>query len=391
MKREFKRVFAIILLFTLTMFSCDLIPENLKPENWLPNENEETTLTTDEAKVEIRSANQDLTTHKESMLQSKGFSALMYLTELMEIEDDYEMKSAELNSSLFKKGLSYSNVFNYFRNKNSLKSVQVLEDEGMYGVFEYNFSTGTFDLAEESNTTLQYNYPADDAALYSQTNNTELTVDDLEFTEVTSYEDVYDYNTNTYVKEETTESLPVEAKISLKIDGKVELTSNYKALYSSGGMPVSMECEMKSGDYTMSIAQKEKTLAYNAKVGFSKSGETLIDSDMNVTYNSDKSAVKKYDGFAIVTPLKFEGSINSEAIETYTEEYQDSGAEPDLTYLNNQLDVEVFQYEDNAKIGYLAYYMYYDAEMGESVPALAIVYDDGTYEWLDEVMTVAEL
>lgn len=390
MKKELKRAFAILLLFSLTMLSCDLIPENLLPEKWFSKKGG-TTLTTDEAKVEMRSANQDLTAQKEDISESRGFSALLYLMELMEVEDDYEMKSAELNTSLFKKGLSYTNVFNFFREKNSLKSVQVLEDEGMYGVYEYNFSTSEFDLIEKSTTKLQYIYPCDDAALHSKNNNTDLLINNLKFTEVTSYEDVYDYSTDSYVKEETTESLPIEAKVTLKVDGKVELTANFNASYSDGGMPVSMECDMESGDYSMTAVQKEKTSGSNAKIKFLNDGKTLIDCDVDITYNSDKSAVKKYDGYAIVTPLKFEGSVNVEAIETYTDEYQESGSEPDLDYLNKQVDVEVFQYEDNAKIGYLAYYMFYDAEEGEEVPALAIVYEDGTYEWLDEVITIAEL
>lgn len=390
-KKDIMRVLASVVLFALIMFSCDLIPENILPDDWLPDKKAATSLTTEDAKVEMRSANQDLTTQKEEISKSTGFSALLYLMELMEMEDDYELKSAKLNTSVYKKRLSYSNVFNYFRDKNSLKSVTVLEEEGMYGVYKFNFNTSSFDLIEESNTKLQYIYPSDDAALYSKNNNADLLVNNLEFTEVTSYEDVYDYSTNSYVKEETTESLPVEAKITLKIDGKVELTSNFSASYSKGGMPVSMECDMKSGDYSMSVVQKEKTTGSNAKVKFIEGGETLIDSDMNITYNSDKSAVKKYEGFVIVSPLKFEGTVNAEAIEKHTEEYQESGTEPDLDFLNKQLDVEVFQYEDNAKIGYLAYYMYYDAEEGESVPALAIVYEDGTYEWLDEVITVAEL
>jgi hypothetical protein len=385
-----KRVLPILLLMFFIV-SCDLLPEGLRPDSWLPDLGEEKVLTAEEAKVEIRSANQDLTVSRENMLQTKGFSSLMYFSELMESEDAYAMKSAEFKVTWFKQGLSYSNVFNYFRGNNSLKSAKVVEEEGMYGYFVYNFSTGTFDLASESNNTLEFIYPADDAAKYSQQNNAQMTITNLQFEEIISYEDVYDYNSGTYVQEETTEQVPINADVVLKIDNSIELTADYKASYSNEGMPLTMDCDLESDGYKMKVEHREKALAYTAKVSVVMDSETLIDANMDVTYNADKSAVKTYKGYSIMNPLKFEGTVNAEAIENYTDEYEDAGTEPDLNFMNSQIDVEVFLYEDNAKIGYLAYYMYYDAEYGESVPALAIVYDDGTYEWLDEVMTVAEM
>ncbi|MBN2806676.1 MAG: hypothetical protein JXR22_08455 [Prolixibacteraceae bacterium] len=385
-----KRVLPIVLLMFFIV-SCELLPENLRPDSWLPDLGEEKVLTAEEAKVEIRSANQDLTVRRENMLQTKGFSSLMYFSELMESEDAYAMKSADFRATWYQKSLSYSNVFNYFRGKNSLKSAKVVEEEGMYGYFVYNFSTGTFDMVSESNNTLEFIYPADDAAKYSQQNNAQMTITDLEFVEVISYEDVYDYNTGTYVQEETTEQMPVNADVVLKIDNALELTANYQASYSNEGMPLSMDCSMESSGNKMKVEQREKALAYTAKISMVQDGETLIDANLDVTYNADKSAVKTYKGYSIMTPLKFEGTVNAEAIEKYTDEYEEAGTEPDLDYLNSQIDVEVFQYEDKAKIGHLAYYMYYDPEYDESVPALAIVYEDGTYEWLEEVMTVAEM
>lgn len=386
-----KRVFPIVLLFAVFFVSCELLPEGLRPENWLPDLEEEKVLTAEDAKVEIRSANQDLTVKRENMLQTKGFSALMYFSELMESEDAYAMKSADFSASWYKKGFSYSNVFNYFRGKNAMKSAKVVEEEGMYGYFAYNFSSGTFDLVSESSNTLEFLYPADDAAKYSQQNNAQMTITNLQFIEIVSYEDVYDYNTGTYVQEETTEQVPVNADVVLKIDNSTALTADYQASYSNDGMPLTMDCSMDSEGYKLKVEEREKTLAYTAKVSMVYEGETLIDSNLDVTYNADKSAVKTYKGYSIMSPLKFEGTVNAEAIEKYTDEYEDAGTEPDLTYMNSQIDVDVFLYEDNAKIGYLAYYMYYDAEYGENIPTLAIVYDDGTYEWLDEVMTVAEM
>lgn len=389
MKRNSYGVFALLLIFITS--SCSFLPDNLNPKTWLSNLQQGKSLTTEDAKVEIRSANQDLTTHKETMLQSKGFSALMYLSDLMNMEEDYQMKSAEFNSTLFKKGMSYSNAFNYLRNINSLKSVSLREDEGMYGIFEYNFSTGTFDLMSESTTTLQFTYPADDAALYSQNNNAVLSVNKLEFAEVTSYEDEYDYSTNTYVSEPTTEYLPINAVLSLSVDNVESLTGTFKASYSSDGMPMSMSSKLEVDDYKINEEYKEKTLSYNAQFSMTKSGGVLIDADVNVVYNSDKSAVKTYEGSSIVGSLKFVGNVNAETIENYIEDYQNAGSEPDLDYLNSQISVEIYTSENNAKIGYLAYYMGYDDETWETVPQLAIVYEDGTYEWLNEVFTISEM
>jgi hypothetical protein len=96
--------------------------------------------------------------------------------------------------------------------------------------------------------------------------------------------------------------------------------------------------------------------------------------------------VEKFSGNYTVSPLKVQGWINVAAIEDHMETVEDNGGSYNLTYLNSQLDMELIHVALNAKIGDIEFRMFTNTEYNETYPVLAVVYSDGTYEWLDTIV-----
>ena len=350
------------LLIVLIVTSCDLITSSIIVKD----------LSADDAKVEIRAANQEIISQKEAMLESRGMSSLSFLMKLL---TGSELKSAFYSAPIYARKMSYTKALNYFRKNQLLKSANEDDDPDMnYGIFEYNFESGELDLVEESDDVFQITYPADDVALANKDNNAVLTISNLVFDEIKSI-DEYNY--------ETVESIPVNADVKLTIDGKKALTADYNAKYSADGLPTSMSAKMDSDDgYSFSMSFSGSGTTYSSKLEYKLGKEDIMGCDLDIEYATNMEDVETIEGYYMIAPLKFKGKINQGAINRY------EGS--DLVYMNSLIDMQVIQSEQNAKIGDVEYQMYYDADWDESYPVLAVVYADGTSEWLMDVMTVAD-
>ncbi|MCF8362300.1 MAG: hypothetical protein K9G70_06710 [Prolixibacteraceae bacterium] len=367
----------VTVMSLLLMVSCDFITDNLSGNKTLPAE---------DAKVEIRSANQKIIENKDEMLNNPGMGSLIYLMELMTGE---QLKSVYKEKPIFNRAFTYSMFLNYFRGENALKSSPLVNDDGYYGIMEYNFYSGSFELTEEHSSMLQFNYPADDVAFANQINNAQITITNLQFTEIVSYEEYWDDYTESYIAEETTEEVPIRAEILLKIDGVKQLSADYTASYTNDGLPLSMSAGMNADDYVFSMNYSGSNTSYSTKMSHKNGKDELMGYDLKLTYTSGMEEIQKIEGYYLMAPLKFDGWINVYNIEN--SEMDDDVSDEDLAYVNSQIDIDVIHVDEKAKIGKLQYELYYDSYWEEYIPMLAIVYDDGTSEWLEDVFTFMEI
>ena len=169
----------VILVFSITLFySCNIIPA-LYVLGFVILFSK--AYTAEEAKIEIRNANQEIIAEKDEMFNTSGFGSLQYLLELMSSDD---MKSKRINSEIFHSQLTYTKALNYFRGENALKSSKL--DDTFYGILQYNFMSGEMEKIADSDDMLQMQYPANETAKIQQQLNAVLTISDLEFEEITS-------------------------------------------------------------------------------------------------------------------------------------------------------------------------------------------------------------
>lgn len=335
-------------------------------------------LTPDEAKVEVRSASQEITTNMDVVMNTPGMQAVDNLSTLFENGD---WKSS-LKQLLFQSdNPSLRKVKSHFRN-DALGSNRDF-NPGDYGVYEYNFTTGIFDLIEPSTTFLKLKFPASETSV---TNNAELLADNLLYTTITYTETYWDEYSQTWITDTYEDVIPTNLDLTISIDGVIQITGNYAGAFSENGTPTSLTVSISMPPYSFSMGMSGSGTNYSTNLTFKQNDSEMMGYNISLTYSSDMSRVDKVTGYYHVSPLKIEGWINLYTIESHLSEAEENNGAYDLDFLNSQLSLALIQTELNANIGSLAFKMYTDPEYGETYPMIAVVYSDGTYEWLDNIM-----
>jgi hypothetical protein len=337
-------------------------------------------ITATEAKTELRNASQSITTDMTEMMNAPAMVSLDFLATLM---DNGDWKSNVKNLAFNSGKLHLSKVKSTFRKNAAERGVN---EVGEYGVYRFNFVIDDFELVQNSTTKLEILFPANEAAYYAQQNNAELLIDNLSYKTIIYSETYWDDWNQAWVTEEYEEIIPLSANLSLKIDGTKLLTMTYAATYDNSGFPTSMTASMTMAPYEFTASLSGSGTNFNSKLSFKMSGNVLMAYDVAVVYTSDMEGVEKFSGNYTVSPLKVQGWINVAAIEDHMETVEDNGGSYNLTYLNSQLDMELIHVALNAKIGDIEFRMFTNTEYNETYPVLAVVYSDGTYEWLDTIV-----
>lgn len=333
-----------------------------------------------EAKTELRNASQSINTDMTEMMNTPAMVSLDFLATLM---DEGDWKSNLKNLAFNSGKLHLSKVKSAFRKNANERGVNEVGD---YGVYRFNFVIDDFELVQSSTTKLEILFPASEAAYYSQQNNAELLVDNLSYKTITYSETYWDDWSQTWVTEEYEEVIPLSANVRLKIDGSSLLTMTYAATYDNNGFPTSMTSSMTMAPYEFTTSFSGSGTNFNTILSFKMSGNVLMAYDAAVIYTSDMEGVEKFSGSYTISPLKVQGWINVAAIENHMESVEDNGGSYDLNFLNSQLDMELIHVALNAKIGDIEFRMFTDPEYNETYPVLAVIYSDGTYEWMDTIV-----
>jgi hypothetical protein len=337
-------------------------------------------ITATEAKTELRNASQSINTDMTEMMNTPAMVSMDFLATLM---DNGDWKSNVKNLAFNSGKLHLSKVKSAFRKS----AVERGENEvGDYGVYRFNFVIDDFELVQNSTTKLEIMFPADEDAYYSQQNNAELLIDNLTYKTITYTETYWDEWEQTWITETYEEVIPLSASVSLKIDGSILMTMTYAATYDNNGFPTSMTAGMTMAPYEFTMSFSGSGTNFTTTLSFKESGNVVMAYDVALVYTSDMEGVEKLSGSYTVSPLKAQGWINAAAIEDHMETVGDVGGSYDLNYLNSQLDMELVHVGLNAKIGDIEFRMFTDPEYNETYPVLAVIYSDGSYEWMDTIV-----
>ena len=352
MKRQISILAMMAIFVTSLLFSCKKDDDGLKGK-----------FTADEAKVEIASASQDVQESMGAMMTNPSMESLMFLMQLLDMDFDDDEWKTSFKSTIVNDGqLSLMATNRLIRESLDLKLDDFDPEDG--GVYTFNFSTDEFDLTNPNVTYLMLIYPANDAAYYSQTNNAELKVEDIEFVEI-EYDDGWDVYT---------EELLTKIKVGQKIDNQTVMTCNYNATFNDDGLPLSMSFNMSMAPYSIVMSQSGSGVNYNSKLSFKEGNNVLVAYDLDFKYNSQMDDIVYFDGYFQLTPVKFQGDMNIAAMENC--------GDYDVNCMNNNIDIQLIQTDKNKIIGDIEFRLYTDPTYGDQWVEPVIVYADGTWEWL---------
>lgn len=358
---------AILLAAILVMPACEKKKEDPTKE-----------LTPDQAKIELRDASQEISTTMDNMMSTSAMESFNFL---MQIMGNNSIKST-LKTLTFESGkLNLSKVKQAFT-----PAAQRDDGVGQFGIYAFNFNMDDFELVESSTNSLVLLYPANETAYNNQQNNAELAANNLTYTTIT-YEDTYwDDYTQTWVTETYEDYVPTNVNMTLKIDEQTAAQGNYSSTLTETGIPTSVTFGLTVAPYQFVATLSGAGTNFVAGFSFKKDNVELMALNWNLVYTADMENVQTVNGYYMAMPLRIEGSANFAAIDAHMMEVEENGGSYDLTFLNSQISMQLIHVVLNAKIGDIQFKMYTDPDYGDTYPDLAVVYGDGTYEWLSDIM-----
>lgn len=340
------------ILFSFFVFSLILMVISCKKSSTTDN-----SITPEEAKVEMRAASQQLTTEMNTLMQIPAVVTLQYLSTLTSAA---AMKSTVEAVKGDPSNLYYHKVKEIFRSAYHVKSTQI-DFLANPGIYQFNFQTDEFDLIEPSTNLIKMIFPANQQAYTNQLLNAELTADNLQFTD----------------------SIPTNANLALKIDLVTVMTGTYNCTISSSGTPTAITLNLTMAPYTLQMNFSGSGINYTSTMSLKLNNVEILGYNMNLKYTSDMTNVEKVSGNLLMPPLKFEGWVNAQAMQIAL---ADSVTRNDVAYLNTQMSVLVFQTVLDVQLGSLAFKLFTVPETGKQSPQIAMVYSDGTWEWLANIL-----
>lgn len=367
MKTKTLFALAILLAAILVMPACEKKKEDTTKE-----------LTPDQAKVELRDASQEITTNMDNMMSTSAMESVQFL---MQIMGNQSFKST-LKTLAFESG-----KLNLAKVKQAFTPTAHRDDGvGQFGIYAYNFSIDDFELVESSANSLVLRYPANETAYNNQQNNAELAANNLTYTTIT-YEDTYwDDYTQTWVTETYEDYVPTNVNMNLKIDNQTAAQGNYSATLSDAGIPTAVSLGMAVSPYQFQATLSGGGTNFVAGFSFKNNDVELMALNWNLVYTADMENVQTVNGYYLAMPLRIEGSANFAAIDAHIAQVEENGGNYDLAFLNSQINMQLIHVVLNAKIGDIMFKMYTDPDYGDTYPELAVVYGDGTFEWLSDIM-----
>jgi hypothetical protein len=366
-KTNFLSIF-IFFAFALTFTACN------------KDDKKETELKAEDAKIELRNASQKITNDMTLMMETPPMKSLNFLSTLMEMEG---LKQS-LGNLLIQPGKHHLAEFKdlYRNDAAGNKSNLAIGD---FGTYQFNYSIDDFELVEASENMLKLLYPADEIAYGNQQNNAELLISNIQTITIEYTETYFDEWSGTWVTETYEETLPTNANLNQKIDGTTQMSGSYSASFTEAGRPTSMNAQLSMAPYDFQMSLTGSGTKYNSGLSFKNNNITLMGYDAEITYASNMEDVEKISGNYLADPLKIEGFANVSAIDNHISQGEESG-NFDLDFLNSQLDLELIQTGLNAVIGQIEFRMFTDPYDNTIYPVLAVIYSDGTYEWIDSIL-----
>lgn len=337
-------------------------------------------LTAENAKVELRNATQKITNDMSLVMQTPSMQSLSFLSSMIEIGDLKKI----VGDLMIQPGRRHLAEFkDLFRKDVSGNKKNLAIDD--FGTYQFNFNIDDFELIQASENMLKLIYPADEVAYTNQQNNAELSISNIQIITIEYTETYWDDWTGAWVTETIEETIPTNANLEHKISGTTHMSGSYTASYTDAGRPTTMNAQLTMAPYQFQMSLTGSGTKYNSALSFKNNNVTLMGYDAEITYASNMEDVEKVSGNYLVDPLKIQGFINAAAIENHMIQGEESG-NFDLGFLNSQIDLELIQVGLNAIIGKIEFKMFTDPYDNSKYPVLAVVYSDGSFEWLDSII-----
>lgn len=345
-----------------TRFYWFLIPVLSAVLTACPLLNQDDSLPSDDARMELQAASRELGDRVEEFRQSPPVESALFLIELT-ADGEPPASSGQATADSGR----YTPDEVYWMLMDMLGVIRQNSKETKKGVYRYNFSTTSFDLINIQADYLEYIYPANRNSFNSNILNAALTLRKLEYKE--AGEDS--------VTGRSAELLLSSLEASMVINNQTVMTLSYQAGINPSGLPTFISHSLKMSPYEISIVLEGNGQNYHADMSWKEDDHMLFTHSLSLRYTSDLTNIQLVSGHFMAGPVRLEGELFPEAAWLC--------ASQDITCLDKSLDVTVRHTRLKKKLGSLGYRTYYDDGQDETYPVVHIIYDDGSSDLIDEV------
>jgi hypothetical protein len=362
MKKQFNRftILALGVLLVLAMPGCDA--------------NEKDDLPSHEGQQELRSAMAEFKGSLDRMNESPALMALNILGSCFRIdnavfsEDDIDNMPAALRqltmmthlvTNPHQIPLPGNHVIFAVASYSAAETIEL----PIPGVYQYNFNTGRFDLLNPYVENFEFRFP-------SSAHNKNAGERDAIF----RLDQLVTYPVSKVGGE--VEKVPIMLEASLLIGDEVVLETIYRLTLSENGNPSMVLIHVDAPPYTIHMNYSGSSNRFNLVAKVREEDEDLIGINMNVDLCAENIDVDLANGMIVLGPLKIDGRI--QPIDIF-------GCELDLAKMNNLIHLDVRQAVPHKLIGTIQFRTRSAPSLNIELPELAIVYGDGTHEFLADV------
>ena len=377
MKKGKFLLLAVIAVFMTSFITCDLLGLDEEDD---PTGGDE--MTVEQAKVEVRAASQQVQASVDELKNTEAGQSIQYLYDLV-FGESYKSAILDLYYK-DRKGISSQEILNILRGEYYQKLASGKDTD--FGTYKYNFVSDTIELVEESDDTLKIIFPANEQAYANQLLNAAFTAYNIETKDIEYTEEEWDEELQEWVTETHNETVPVNADMIFVIDNEEVFNAHYSSTLNDEGKPTEVNADFSMGGYSSQTDFNGSGLVYDIGMFFNSGSNTMTGFDLVLTYTNGLESIEKIEGFYQLPPVKFDGYINNKAIEDYQKEIEETGGTMDYDYMNSQLSVNVLHEVLNVSLGKLIVKEFIDPETNEPEPTFAILYADGSFDWLDDVI-----
>lgn len=366
--RYFITLFAILMI--AVVISCEKTSTN-------------NTITPEEAKVEIRAAAQQLTNEMDAMMNTPAMVTLTYLSEL---NDNASLKSTLKSLLKDPSRINYHNLTHLRSIGDNPQSAQVNYMSNP-GIYRFSFLLNDFELIEPSTSMIKLTFPANEQSYNNQLLDAELIATNLELT-IINYTDRPGTGLKSagMISENYSDTVITKADVTMSIDLVQVMTATYQSELSSTGAPTSVVLAVTMAPYALTLDFHGSGVNYTLVTSLKLNNAEILGVNTNLVYTSDMSEVEQLSGSYLMPPLKFEGWINVKQLQDYTATI-DSTQNYDIGFMNSLMNMTIYDTDLDAQLGSLIFQLYVDPDTGEKAPMLAVLYSDGSWEWLNAIIS----
>lgn len=324
-------------------------------------------LSTEDAQISLDNMASDMSQDVVNMVESEGVEALDELFDLLDLNDPFNGRLAEMDQGerrkwLKKRAMLFKTIFVPTKSVdfNRVKESD-FDFEGNKGIYNWNPDIDEFEKSEEVSDIITINFPSEGSA----TNNVTLRITDYE--EVLIVEE-YDG----FIDEYYTVS---ELSGDLSVDGTVQVTIDLSVDYNDFGDPIRLNGSLFVNPYTFTVTFNDTQATVSTLTASITEGSTVItSSDLTVTFEtSEKEELIAASGFVQYLNVKLQGSIDIAGAD-------DEGDNFDI---NNFINLELF--DGDNKVGDILF-IYEDDGFGYEEEVPYVEYSDGSREKLEDIL-----